>query len=287
MGKFRDLMEREMVIRGLSPRTVSNYLGCMRRFVRYFGRSPDQATLEDVRDFQRHLAGQKAAWSSFNVYVCAMRFFYRETLKRDWDMRAIPYQKKGRLLPQVLSREEVVALFDALENPKHRAILTTFYATGLRLQEVIDLEVADVDSGRMVLRVRQGKGKKDREVMLSPTLLDVLRAYWKLYRPSHWLFPGQPKAGVGGEQRLHPRSVQRIFERAKRIVGIEKKVSLHSLRHSFATHLLQDGTNIQVIQLLLGHKSLKTTTIYTHVAESYLKDTKSPLDALPRPAKTA
>ena len=276
MGKFRDLMEQDLRIRGYAESTQKIYLERVHSYVRYFMRSPDELTLEDIRQYQLHLTEEReVSWAYFNQTVCALRFFYRVTLKKDWDVCHIPYQKTGRKLPEILSFDEVNALFDALSNIKHRAILMTMYSGGLRLQETLNLRVNDVDGDRMVIRVEQGKGRKDRYVMLSETLRLTLRDYWKVHRPRHWLFPGQAPA-----RPLTKMSVQRFFCKAKKAAGITKRVSPHSLRHSFATHLLEGGTNIRVIQRLLGHKSIRSTEIYTHVAENYLSETRSPLDQL-------
>lgn len=276
----RDRMARDLAIRGLSPVTQKTYLALVERFVRYAGKAPDELTLEDVTRYQDHLTRErKVSYCIFNQSVCAIRFFVRTTLGRDWDVARMPYQKKRRRLPEILAEAEVRCLFEAASTPKHRAILATVYATGVRLSELCHLRVPDIDSKRMVVRIEQGKGRKDRYVMLSSTLLAILRDYWRAYRPAHWLFPGSLP-----DRPIAHRTVERIFERAKSAARIEKRVSLHSLRHSFATHLLEAGTNLRVIQTLLGHRSLGTTAIYTHLARTFLEETKSPLDRLPPPA---
>ncbi len=277
MGKFRDRMERDLEIRGFSPSTQQAYLARMKAMVRFFMRPPDELTLEDINAYQLHLTRErKVGWATYNQSIGAMRFFFGVTLNRDWDMQRIPYQKTGRKLPVVLSCEEVSQLFQAVTNIKHRAILMTAYAGGLRVSEVTHLRVSDVDAQRMMLRVEQGKGRQDRYVMLSHKLLVVLREYWKIYKTRHWLFAGQ-----NPEQPLTRAAVHKFFQKARRKAGITKKVSVHGLRHSFATHLLESGINIRKIQLLLGHRSLQSTQIYTHVARDYLEDTPSPLDILP------
>ena len=277
MGKFRELMERDMEIRGFSPHTKQCYLGRLKDFVRHFMRPPDQLTIEDIHRYQLHLTrDRKVSWSVFNQVVAALRFFYGVTLQKDWDIKRIPYQRTGRKLPLVLSPEEVSGVLEALTNLKHRALLMTVYAAGLRVSEVVSLRVADIDSQRMMLRVEQGKGRNDRYVMLGQKLLYVLREYWKIEQPRDWLFPGQiPK------RHLTRSAVERVFYQARDTAGITKKVSVHSLRHSFATHLLESGVNIRKIQLLLGHRSLRSTQVYTHVARDYLDNTPSPLDILP------
>jgi len=276
MGKFQDLMDRELRIRGMAENTRESYLQKMRCFVRYFMQAPDQLTAEDVKQYQLFLTKERrVTWSTFNVHVCAIRFFYRHVLRVEWDVEHIPYQRTGRRLPVVLSGEEVIALLHAATNLKHRAILMTLYAAGLRASEAVHLRLEDIDSKRRMIRVDQGKGRKDRYVMLSEALLETLRCYWREKRPAPWLFPGQDPS-----RPLTRESVEKLFARAKEKAGIRKRVSPHSLRHSFATHLLERGVNIRVIQRLLGHRSLRSTEIYTHVAESYVRDTKSPLDDL-------
>jgi site-specific recombinase XerD len=270
-------MERDLQIRGFSRSTQQCYLARMKAMVRFFMRPPDELTLEDIHAYQLHLTrDRKVCWAAFNQTVCAIRLFYGVTLNRDWDIQRIPYQKTGRKLPVVLSCEEVSELFQVVTNLKHRAILMAAYAGGLRVSEVTHLRVSDIDGQRMMLRVEQGKGRQDRYVMLSHRLLAVLREYWKDYRTRHWLFTGQ-----NPERPLTRGSVHKIFHKARLKAGITKKVSVHGLRHSFATHLLESGINIRKIQLLLGHRSLRSTQIYTHVARDYLEDTPSPLDILP------
>jgi len=249
----------------------------MREFVGHFMRPPNQLGLEQIHQYQLHLTRERqVSWGVFNQSVAALRFFYGVTLDRDWDVKRIPYQKTGRKLPIVLSQAEVKALLDTVTNIKHRALLMTTYAAGLRVSEVVNLRVADIDSQRMMLRIEQGKSRKDRYLMLSDKLLTVLRQYWKVAQPEHWLFPGQ----IPG-RHLTRSSVQRVFYKARNAAGITKKVSVHCMRHSFATHLLENGVNIRKIQMLLGHKGLSSTQVYTHVASDYLENTPSPLDILP------
>jgi site-specific recombinase XerD len=276
MGTFRDRMDRDLQIRGYSLNTRKSYLGYVKDFVRYFMLPPDQLTPEHIHQYQLHLTKErKVAWGTFNQAVCALRFFYAVTMEKDWDIRHIPYQKTGRRLPEILSRDEVKRLFDVTANVKHRALLMTMYSGGLRPEEVTNLRATDIDSQRMMIRIEQGKGRKDRYVMLSKEVLAILRDYWKKCKPEGWLFPGQ----IPG-QPLDRSSVQRIFKQAKQKAKITKPCTTYSMRHSFATHLLEDGTNIRVIQRLLGHKSLRTTEVYTHVAETYVSDTPSPIDRL-------
>lgn len=276
MGRLQDRMDRELRIRGYAENTRKCYIEKMRCFVRHFMQSPDELTAEHVKQYQLYLTRDKrVSWSTFNVHVSAIRFFYREVLKVEWDVEHIPYRKCGRRLPIILSGEEICALLDSTTNLKHRALLMTLYSAGLRPSEALHLQPVDIDSGRMMIRVGHGKARKDRYVMLSEKLLVTLRSYWREYRPTLWLFAGQDPSCP-----LTRGSLDHLFARAKKRAGIGKRVSPHSLRHSFATHLLERGVNIRVIQRLLGHRSLRSTEIYTHVAESYVRDTKSPLDDL-------
>jgi integrase/recombinase XerD len=277
MGQFRDRFERDLKIRGYSPSTVEQYVYCVRNLVRYYRRPPDQLTVEDINDFQLYLTEQrKVAWGTFNIYVVAMRLFFLQTLKKDWNITAIPYQKTGRQLPEIMSGAELNALFRSVTNIKHRAILMTTYSAGLRVSEVVSLRVSDLDSQRMVIRVEQGKGKKDRYVPLSAALLPILRQYYRAARPGKWLFPGQ-----NPELPLNRTSVEKVFKKTRDRAGITKNVTVHSLRHSFATHLLEKGVDIRTIQQLLGHRCLSSTQIYTHVAKNYVNQAGSPLDSLP------
>ena len=276
MGKFHDGMDRELRIRGYSDDTRVTYLGCMRALVRHFMRAPDRLTREDINAYQLHLTKERGvSWSTFNVHVCGIRFFYRHVHPVDWNVEHVPYQRTGRKLPVVLSREEVRALLDALTNRKHLALAMTLYGAGLRVGEALHLRATDIDSQRKVIRVGQGKGRKDRYTLLSERLLHALRRYWRQARPPLWLFPAQDPS-----RALSRSTAAKVVGGAAKRAGIAKKVSPHTLRHSFATHLLEGGANIRVIQRLLGHKSLRSTEIYTHVADSYLRDTPSPLDGL-------
>jgi integrase/recombinase XerD len=276
MAKFHDLMDRELRVRGLAESTREHYLGSMKSFVRHFMLPPDQLTLEHVKQYQLHLTKERrVSYSTFNGHVCAIRFFYDHVLDGGFNVERITCQKTGRKLPVVLSREEVRALFDVVSNLKHLTIFMVLYAGGLRVGEALHLKAPDIDSHRMTIRVEQGKGRQDRYVMLSERLLDTLRRYWREYRPAGWLFPG-----LDPVRPLNRSSVDRPFATARQRAGIRKKATPHTLRHSFATHLLERGVNIRVIQRLLGHRSIRSTEIYTHVAGTYLRDTKSPLDDL-------
>jgi len=284
MESFEKQFTDTLATRGLSPRTQVVYVPMLRDFARFVGKPLDTVVPEDLRDYQRHLAVERqVGFSHFNQATCALRLFFRECLGRtDWPFERIPFQKKRRILPEILSQEEVARIFDACSNLKHKAVLMTAYSGGLRLGETLALLPSDIDSGRMVIRVEQGKGRKDRYVMLSKTLLQTLREYWRAFRPLTWLFYGQTK-----QKPLAPSTAEKIFKIAAGKVGITKNVSFHSLRHAFATHLLEDGTNVRVIQALLGHRSLTTTQIYTHVARTYVNDTRSPLDRIENKKPTA
>jgi site-specific recombinase XerD len=281
-SEFEKLLADTLSAHGRTERTQETYTLMLRLFGRYLrerrdGKPLDAVRPEDVEGYQRYLvAERKVGFSSFNQATCALRFFYRTCLgQADFAVPRMPYQRKRRVLPEILSPEEIAAIFDACHNLKHRALLMTSYSGGLRLRETLGLLPSDIDSARMMIRVEQGKGRKDRYVMLSPTLLAMLRTYWKAFRPARWLFEGR-KPG----DSLAPSTAEKVFTAAAGRAGIQKGVSFHSLRHAFATHLLEGGTNIRVIQALLGHQSLMTTQVYTHVARTYVNATASPLDRL-------
>jgi site-specific recombinase XerD len=283
MDRFVELLARTLTTRGRSLGTISAYVGWLRRFRLFVGKRLDRVTLRDVQAYQRYLANERGiTYSTFNQGVCALKFFYRECLEKRWDFKKVPLQRKGRKLPEVLSREEVQALFRACANQKHRAVMMVAYGCGLRLGEVLALRPEHIDSKRMVIRVEQGKGMKDRYVMLPSHLLEVLREYWRACRPLEWLFEGEKKG-----RPLSPKTMQTVFQDVRRRSGITKAVSLHSLRHAFATHLLEDGANVRVIQALLGHRGLGATQVYTHLARTYVNDVVSPLDRLVQRAEEA
>lgn len=274
VSPLRRRMIDDMTLRNLSPATQRSYLHVVTKFSRYFGRSPDRLGLEDVRAFQVYLVSQGISWPSLNQTVCALRFFYGVTLNRDEIPERIAYARMPRKLPAILSPDEVVRFLEAVPSLKSRAALTTAYAAGLRVSEVVSLKVGDIDSGRMLIQVRHGKGAKDRTVMLSAQLLDILRTYWRLTRPTHWLFPGRE------EGPINVTVLHAACRSAAKAAGLTKKVSVHTLRHSFATHLLESGVDIRIIQVLLGHNSLSTTARYTQVATTTIAAAQSPLDRL-------
>ncbi len=275
LSPLRRRMIEDMTIRNLSPATQRSYIHAVARFSDYFGRSPDKLTLDDVRAYQVHLASKGVAWGSLNQVVCALRFFYGVTLDQAIIPERIPYAREPRKLPTVLSAEEVVRFLEAVSSLKARVALTTAYAAGLRVSEVAALKVADIESDRMVMRIENGKGGKQRYVMLSAPLLGILRSYWRLTRPSPYLFAGRTP-----DKPIEPTVLHAACRSAAAAAGIDKRVSVHVLRHSFATHLLESGTDIRIIQVLLGHENLSTTARYTRVSTGLIATTASPLDRL-------
>jgi len=276
MGKLREQMKMDLKLKGYSPKTQAAYLGYMKKFVRYFGRSPAKMGEEEIREYLYHLVTERDLGdSSINSAYSALKFFYKTTLCRDWNVAKIPRRKTEKRLPVVLDGSEIKQLFAVTTNLKHRALLMTTYSAGLRVSETAHLKVCDVDSKRMQLRIAQGKGKKDRYALLSPVTLNLLRDYWRQYRPFSWLFPGRLP-----ESPISTRSIQKVFKDAKRKAGIKKPATVHTLRHSFATHLLEAGTDIYRVQKLMGHTSPKTTTIYIHLRRQDLLKVISPLDSL-------
>jgi len=272
---LRRRMIEDMQVRNLSPVTQRCYVHAVAQFARHFNRSPDRLGLEDIRAYQIHLSTTGMSWAGFNVAVCALRFFFGVTLGRTAMVERIPYARKPRRLPVILSADELARFFSAVPNLKHRTALMTAYAAGLRVSEVVRLKPADIDSGRMLIRIDRGKGGRDRYVMLSPQLLGALRAYWRDTRPVHWLFPGEDES-----RPLGPSVLQAACRAARTAARLGKPVTVHTLRHSFATHLLEAGTDIRIIQVLLGHRDLSTTARYTQVAATTIGNTASPFDRL-------
>src|SRR5882672_2766805 len=261
MTPLRRKMIEDFQIRRFAAGTQKSYLHCVTRLAQHFGRSPDLLDQEDVRAFLLHLVNEvKVSYGVLCIYVSALRFLYKVTLQRPWDLQNIPYPRAEKHLPEIPTRDEILHLLGCIRNLKHRAVLMTCYASGLRVSEAVRLKPADIDSARMVLYVRQGKRRKDRVVPLSKTLLELLRIYYRAVRPRDWLFPGR----YG--QHLSIRMVQHACERARRVSGLQRPMTVHTLRHGFATHLLEAGTDLRTLQLLLGHASLRTTSVYTHVS---------------------
>jgi integrase/recombinase XerD len=276
MTQLRQRMLEELQRRNYSAGTIRLYLRHVAQFAQHFHGSPDQLGAEDIRRYQLFLIQEKKlAWSSYNQIVCALRFFYAKTLKRAFLLQDIPFPRQEQRLPLILSQEEVARILTIPPHLKSRALLMTIYAAGLRRSEAARLRVSDIDSARMTITVHQGKGQKDRVVMLSPVLLDTLRQYWRQAKPKQWLFPGKTP-----DQPISGNDISMVFHNAVRRAGITKKVSPHSLRHSFATHLLESGTDLRTIQILLGHRSLKTTARYLHISQHLVRATASPLDSL-------
>lgn len=275
LSPLRRRMIEDMTVRNLSPATQRSYVHAVAKFSRYFNRSPDRLGLEDVRAFQVHLVSTGISWNALNQIVSALRFFYGVTLGHAEVPERIAYARLPRKLPVVLSADEVVQFLEAVPSLKCRTALTTAYAAGLRASEACHLKVPDIDSGRMVVRVEHGKGGKDRYVMLSPQLLGILRTYWRLARPGYWLFPGR-----NNDRPIDPQVLHAACRSACAAANLTKKVTVHTLRHSFATHLLENGTDIRIIQVLLGHNNLSTTARYTQVATATIGKTISPLDRL-------
>lgn len=280
MTPLRQRMIEDMRVRNLAPLTQTTYVEHVLRFARYFNKSPEALGPEDIRVYQVYLTQERElAPSSVLITVAALRFLYKVSLKKNWTIEeVIPAPKKPQKLPNVLSPDEVLKFLGCVSSTKHHAILTTCYAAGLRISEVLRLKPIDIDSQRMVIRVEQGKGQKDRYVMLSPKLLEILRNYWRTARPKQWLFegcsPGRP---------ISKGAVEFACQTARRLSGLPKPITPHLLRHGFAVHLLESGTDVRTIQLLLGHRSLTTTALYLRIATSRVCSTSSPLELLPLP----
>jgi integrase/recombinase XerD len=276
MGVLRDQMIRELQLRRYAPATHKAYLEAVRGLTKYFHISPDQLSARQVQDYILYLMTErKLHWNSVNAICSGMTFFYTHTLKRPDVALAMPLRRTPRQLPEILSGEELQALFAATDNLHDRVLLMTTYGGGLRVSEVVKLRPRDIDSQRMMIRVVEGKRAKDRYTLLSVRLLEELRAYWRAYRPLTWLFPGR-----NPEKPFSDDKARVIFNRAKIKAGIRKKGSIHLLRHCFATHLLEAGVNLRTIQILMGHSSIESTVWYLHLSRKTLGTTQNPLDLL-------
>jgi integrase/recombinase XerD len=275
ISPLRRRMIEDMTVRKFAGRTQEGYIRAVKGFSTFLGASPATASAEDLRRYRLHLVESGVGAPTINHSLTALRFLFLVTLRKPAIVLDMPFVREPRRLPVVLSPQEVARLLDAAPGLKYKAALSIAYGAGLRASEVISLKIADIDSARMVIRVEQGKGRKDRYVMLSEHLLELLRAWWKAGRPQGWLFPGQNPVNP-----LTPRQLNRACHAAAQIAEIDKPVSLHTLRHSFATHLLEQKTDIRVIQVLLGHKKLDTTALYTRVALKALGQVTSPLEHL-------
>lgn len=279
MTELRQRMIQAMTIRGFSPRTHESYLGAIRGLAKHYRRSPDELSVEEVQAYLAYLINERRrAWNTCNVVVSAYRFLSDVVLRRERVALEVPYAKVPQRVPEILSRAEVARLIEAPRNPKHRLMLATIYACGLRVSEALRLKTADVDRGRMTLRIEQGKGRKDRVVPLSPRLLQQLDAYWKTHPPQRWLFSNRM-----GTRPVGITVAQHVFNIAKLRTGITKSGGIHGLRHAFATHLIEDGANVPTVQVLLGHRSVTTTMRYFHLSEAQFRSLPSPLDRLDRP----
>lgn len=276
MGALKEAMKRELNIRGYSPKTVKAYLLHVTGFVRYFDKSPTELDRSHIYQYLLHLTNERGVSVAYrDQAVSALKFLYGRVLGRPFVADSLPRPKKEHKLPAVLSAGEVKKFLEAVRNIKHLTILMLMYSAGLRVGEAVRLKVDDIDSDRRMIHVRGGKGKKDRYTLLSNTALEVLRMYWWLYKPENWLFPGEREG-----RHISARTVQKVVEQTRKRAGIRKYFSAHTLRHSFATHLLENGTDLRYIQELLGHKSSKTTEVYTHVTKRNIARITSPLDTL-------
>jgi len=279
MGKLRDQMLADLQLRGATIRTQETYLREVSNLAKYFNRSPEELGEDELKEYMLYLMKERhLSDGTYRFYVAALKFLYRTTLKREWMVDKIKCPKRRRKLPIVLDLSEVESLFSVTKNLKHKAMLMITYSSGLRVSETARLKMTDIDSKRMTVRIRQGKGG-DRYSILSQTALEQLRQYWKKYRPTEWLFDGQKK-----DDHITAQTIQTIFYAAKKRARITKPASVHTLRHSFATHLIEAGTSLHHVQLLLGHRSPTTTTVYLHVSRLNLSQVISPLD---RAAKQA
>jgi integrase/recombinase XerD len=279
---LRKIMLEELQRRNYSAATIRSYIRTVEDFARHFDCQPDRLGPRQIREYQAELfQKRKLSPGTVTVSLAALRFFYTKTLRKAWSVSETPYPKKNDHLPTILSQEEVARLIDAADTHFHRTLLMTLYATGVRRAELTHLKVSDVDSQRMVIHVRGGKGRKDRDVMLSPKLLEALREHWRglQRKPSAWLFPGN--RWHSGDTPITTKVVWNACQQAARRAGLQKDVHPHTLRHCFATHLLEAGADLRKIQILLGHSSLKETTIYLHLSQRHLNATPSPLDSLP------
>ncbi len=282
ISPLRQRMIEDMTLRKLGDKTQAGYLRAVRSLAAYLRRSPDTASAEDLRAYQLHMVTRGVSPITLNATITGLRFFFEVTLQRPDAMAQMSHVRVPQRLPVILTTEEVARLIACAGNPKYKAALSVAYGAGLRASEVVALKVGDIDSKRMILRIDQGKGKKDRYAILSPLMLDALRAWWRHARAKGkmpdggWLFPG-----LNPIDSLTPRQLNRAIHHAAEIAGIHKKVSMHSLRHAFATHLLERRVDVRLIQVMLGHKKIETTTVYTHVATDLLREVVSPMETLP------
>jgi integrase/recombinase XerD len=281
IGPLQQRMIEDMSLRNFGEKTQKDYIRAVKNLTLFLGRPPDTASNEDLRLFQLHLAANRVGAPTINSTVSALRFFFTVTLDRADAVRHLTFVHEPRKLPVVLSPEEVARFLEAAPGVKYKAAFSAAYGAGLRVSEVAALKVSDIDSKRMMLRIEQGKGRKDRYAMLSPVLLELLRDWWRIARPTAWLFPGRDPL-----QPMSTRQLNRACHAAADMAEISKRVSPHTLRHSFATHLLEQNTDIRVIQVLLGHAKVDTTALYTHIATNTIRAVMSPLERLSLKPKT-
>jgi len=278
ISALRQRMIDDMTLRNMAALTQAAYVRAVKNFSVHFGKSPDKLSFENVRQYQLSLVGRGLGPQAVNQIMCALRFFYKTTMGIKDAHDHIPLARRSDPLPAILSREEVGRFLQAAHSVKYRTIFATIYAAGLRVSELISLTVKDIDSARMVIHVRQGKGRKDRFVMLSDQLLDLLRSYWRVDRPAHWLFPG-----ADPQRHITARQLERVCRQTADVAGLGKTVTVHTLRHCFATHLLEQGVDIRVIQDLLGHRHINATSRYARVAINTIRQIQSPLELLKVP----
>ncbi|HWR72574.1 MAG TPA: site-specific integrase [Nitrospirota bacterium] len=275
METYREQMQRDMVLRNLSPKTQYMYHNAARGLEEHFNRPPDQLNEDEVKAFLVSIVkDRKLSQSTLKITYSALRFLYETTLKKKWIIEHIPYPKTTKPLPSVLDKSEIRRIIDGTVNLKQKAMLMVTYSAGLRISETARLKITDIDSTRMLIRVDQGKGNKDRHTLLSQVALETLREYWKAYRPKGWLF----QRDTDPLDHVPVATIHTVFARAKRAARLTKPASCHTLRHSFATHLLEAGVDLHTIQVLLGHSSIRTTTVYLHVSKRSLAKVMSPLD---------
>ena len=277
MSTLREQMVADLQLRGITPRTQKEYLREVSNLAKYYNKSPQDLGEKEVKEYLVHMLKDRGiSVGTYRTYVAGIKFLYTTTLDRPEVVEKIKYPKSTHKLPEVLDLSEIKALLSVMDNLKHRALLTMTYSAGLRASEVARLRVSDIDSKRMMVRVQQGKGRKDRYSILSKTALECLREYYRQYRPSQWLFEGQSE-----DTHICYTSIRNIFREAKERAGITKPATPHTLRHSFATHLIEAGTSLHHVQLLMGHRSPSTTTVYLHVSRMNLAQVTSPLDTMP------
>lgn len=280
MTRLRQMMLDELQRRNYAASTIRSYVHAVEDFAKYFGSSPYRLGPDHIRQYQAHLfRDRKLLAGTIQIKTAALRFLYVKTLKRPYLHEHIPFPKRPRPLPTVLSPEEVERLIASAKNLMHRAMLMTLYATGLRRSELCQLKVTDIDSHRMVIRVRQGKGSRDRDVLLSPKLLETLREYWRWMKPKTYLFPGMVD-GWRADVPITPKVVGMAVEAARKRAGFQKRVTAHTLRHSFATNMLEAGADLRTIQILLGHRDLADTAVYLHLSRRHLQALPSPIEAI-------